>query len=99
MACECASQLAVSQVPYFDSAVPGSGDDGGLESVGAEANAANPVGMCIGILNSVLALTEGIPEFNGAVAGGGHDLAVVNRERDGDDILGVSAKAACCGTG
>lgn len=44
--------------------------------------------------DSVLAVTEGVPELDGLVAGAGDDLAVVGGERDGEDVLGVSDEPA-----
>merc|ERR1719201_1800097 len=44
--------------------------------------------------DGVLALTKGVPELDGLVAGARHDLTVVSGEGDGEDILIVSDEAA-----
>lgn len=48
--------------------------------------------------DGVLAVTEGVPELDGAVAGAGDNLAVVRREGDGKDVVGMAHKAAGGGT-
>ena len=95
---ERAAQLAVGKVPDLDSAVPGTGDNSGLEGVGGEPDAGDPtvVALAAAVVaaNGVLALTEGVPELDGLVAGSGDDLAVVDGEGDGDDVLLVADEAA-----
>lgn len=49
--------------------------------------------------DGVLAVTEGVPELDGAVAGTGDDLAVVGGEGDGQDVVGVADEAAGGDTG
>lgn len=49
--------------------------------------------------DGVLAVTEGVPELDGAVAGAGDDLTVVGREGDGEDVVGVADEAAGGGAG
>jgi hypothetical protein len=46
-----------------------------------------------------LAVTEGVPQLDGSVAGAGNDLSVVGGEGDGENIVGVSDKSAGGGTG
>jgi hypothetical protein len=46
-----------------------------------------------------LAVSEGVPELDGAVARTGDDLSVVGREGNGENIVGVSDKASGGGTG
>jgi hypothetical protein len=41
----------------------------------------------------VLALSEGVPQFDGSVTGTRHDLTVVGREGDREDIVGVANEA------
>ncbi|RUP44128.1 hypothetical protein BC936DRAFT_149901 [Jimgerdemannia flammicorona] len=45
------------------------------------------------LLNVVLAFTEGVPQLDGFVAGGGDDLAVISRKRDRENIVGVAYEA------
>jgi hypothetical protein len=77
----------------LDELVPASRDDDGVLGVGGEADARDPVGVAL-VGDGVLAVTEGVPQLDGAVAGSGDDLAVVGREGDGQNIVGVADKAA-----
>jgi hypothetical protein len=43
--------------------------------------------------DGVLAVTEGVPQLDGAVTGAGNDLTVVGGEGDGEDIVGVADEA------
>jgi hypothetical protein len=98
MTIESAAQLAVRKVPDLDGAVPGTGDNGGLKCVWGEPDAGDPPVVALAATevtsDGVLALTEGVPELNGLVAGRGDDLAVVNGEGNGEDILLVADEAA-----
>lgn len=50
--------------------------------------------MALGIrLDGVLALAKGVPELDGAVAGGGDNLAVIDGKRDAEYVLGVADEA------
>jgi hypothetical protein len=62
------------------------GDPPGVALAGAEVTA-----------DGVLALTECVPDLDGAVAGGG--VVVVNGEGDGEDVLLMADKAAGGDTG
>ena len=44
--------------------------------------------------DSVLAVSESVPELDRSVAGTGNDLAVVGGERDGENVVGVADEAA-----
>ena len=48
--------------------------------------------------DGVLAVTEGVPELDGAVARAGDDLAVVGGEGDRQNVVGVADEAAGGGT-
>ena len=78
---------------YLDELVPAGGDNDGVLGVGAEANAGNPLGVAL-VGDGVLAVTEGVPQLDGAVTGSGDDLAVVGGERDGEDVAVVADEAA-----
>lgn len=86
-------QLAVGEVPDLDHPVPSGGDDDGVGGVGGEANAGNPLGVTL-LGDGVFALSEGVPELDGLVAGGGDDLPVVSGEGHAEDITGVTNKSA-----
>jgi hypothetical protein len=43
--------------------------------------------------DGVLAVAKGVPQLDGSVAGAGHDLPVVCREGNGEDVVGVADKA------
>lgn len=80
-------------IAYLDELVPASGDNDGVLGVGAEANAGNPLGVAL-VGDGVLAVTEGVPQLDGAVTGTGDDLTVVGGERDGQNIVGVADESA-----
>lgn len=80
-------------VTYLDELVPTSRNDDGVLGVGREANARDPLGVAL-VGDGVLAVTEGVPQLDGAVARAGDDLAVVGGEGDGEDVVGVADEAA-----
>ena len=51
------------------------------------------------IRNSEFAIPESIPELDCSIAGARDDLAVICREGDGKDIVGMPDKATSCVTG
>ena len=83
---------------YLDELVPSGRDDDGVLGVGREADARDPLGVAL-VGDGVLAVTEGVPQLDGAVARAGDDLAVVGGEGDGQDVVGVADEAAGGGTG
>lgn len=80
-------------ISYLDEFIPASGNDDRVLGVGAEANAGDPFGMSL-VGDGELAVTQSVPQLDGPVAGPGHDLAVVGRERDGQNIIGVANKGS-----
>jgi len=86
-------ETAGSELPNLDELVPASGDNDGVLGVGAEANAGNPLGVAL-VGDGELAVTEGVPQLDGAVTGTGDDLTVVGGERDGQNIVGVADESA-----
>ena len=46
-----------------------------------------------------LAVSQSVPQLDGAIARSGNDLSVVGGERNGENIVGVSNKSAGGGTG
>jgi hypothetical protein len=93
VASEVVADAAVGEVPDLDELVPAAGDDDGGGLVGGEAHAGDPLGVAI-LDDGELALTEGVPELDGAVARARDDLTVVGGEGDGEDVLGVTDEAA-----
>lgn len=83
---------------YLDELVPAGGDNDGVLGVGAEADAGNPLGVAL-LGDGELAVTEGVPQLDGAIAGTGDDLAVVGGERDGENVVGVADETAGGGAG
>lgn len=83
---------------YLDNLVPASRDNDGVLGVGAEADAADPLGVTV-VGDVELALAQGVPELDGAVARARNDLAVVSREADREHIGGVADEAAGGGAG
>jgi hypothetical protein len=85
--------LAVAKAPHLHELVPSArNDDGGL-SVGAEADAADPLSVT-SLLKGVLALTENVPQLDGLVTGSRDNLAVVRGEGNGENILLVANETA-----
>ena len=82
----------------LDELVPAAGNNDGVLGVGAEADTRNPLSVAL-LRDGVLAVAEGVPELDGAVARAGDDLAVVGREGDGEDVVGVTNEAASGGAG
>lgn len=80
-------------VAYLDELVPASGDDDGVLWVGREAHAGDPLGVAL-VGDGVLAVTEGVPQLDGAVTRSGDDLAVVGGEGHGENVVGVADEAA-----
>ena len=78
---------------YLDDLVPASRDDDGVLRVRAEAHAADPLGVAL-VGDGELAVAEGVPQLDGAVAGAADDLAVVGGEGDREDVVGVAHETA-----
>lgn len=78
---------------YLDELVPRGRDNDRVLGVGAEADAGNPLGVAL-VCDGELAVTEGVPQLDGAVSGSGDDLTVVGGEGDGENIVGVADEAA-----
>lgn len=78
---------------YLDELVPTGGDDDGVLGVGREPDTGDPLGVAL-VGDGVLAVTEGVPQLDGAVAGTGDDLAVVGGEADGQDVVVVADETA-----
>jgi len=79
-------ELAVGQVPDLDGAVPAGRDDDRVGHVWREAHARHPITVSI-LGDGVLALAESVPQLDGAVTRARHDLAVVSREGNAQDVL------------
>ena len=48
--------------------------------------------------DSELAVSQGVPQLDGAIARSGDNLSVIGREGNGENIVGVSNKSAGGGT-
>lgn len=83
---------------YLDELVPAGGDNDSVLGVGGEADAGDPLGVAL-VGDGELAVTEGVPQLDGAVTGTGDDLTVVGGEGDGQDVVGVADEAAGGGAG
>lgn len=93
--CVCNKKLILT---YLDVLVPASGDDDRVLRVWREAHARDPLGVAL-VGDGVLAVTEGVPQLDGAVTRTGHDLTVVGGEGDGENVVGVADEAAGGDTG
>lgn len=89
----------VVHVPDLDDLVPASRDEGRSLDVGGETNAGDPLLVSILTGEGALALTEGVPDLDGLITRTGNDLAVIGREGNGEDILGVTREAELGSTG
>lgn len=76
------------RVPDFDCSVPRGRRENWVLSFRRKSNAADPVGVGV-VLHCVLALTDGIPNFDGLVHASGGDLSVVGGERAREDVFFV----------
>lgn len=85
-------------ISYLNKLVPSRADNNWVLRVWAEAYARDPVGVSL-LGDSELAVSKGVPELDGSVAGSGNDLSVVGGEGDGENIVGVSNKSSGGGTG
>jgi hypothetical protein len=83
---------------YLDELVPAGGDNDSVLGVGREADTRDPLRVAL-IGDGELAVTEGVPQLDGAVTGTRDDLTVVGGERDGQDVVGVADEAAGGGAG
>lgn len=77
---------------YLDNLVPSTRNNDRVCRVRREADAGDPLGVTI-FGDVVLALSEGVPQFDGSVTGTRHDLTVVGREGDREDIVGMANEA------
>jgi len=91
-------QLAVVQVPNLDQTIPTARHDQRVLGGRREADTGDPVGVVV-LGDGVLALSQGVPQTDGLIAGPGDNLTVVSGESDGVDILGVSTELTDGGTG
>ena len=91
MADKCVACLERGSVPHFSGLVPGPRDKESLRRVRREADGGDPLVVA---LEGVFALAEDVPQLDGLVARARDDLAVIGREGDAHDVLGVPDKAA-----
>lgn len=47
------------------------------------------------LLNGEFTISQGVPQFNGLVTRSRHDLSVVGRERNRENVTGMSDKSLC----
>ena len=72
--------------------VPACRDNDGVLHVGGEPHARDPVR--VGVFNGHLALADGVPKLDGAIAGARDDLTVVWREGHRESVLLVADELA-----
>jgi hypothetical protein len=82
-------ELAVVKGPDLHKLVPARRDDDRSFDGRREANARDPLGVGV-LLDGVLALTQSVPELDGAVTSSRHDLTVIRAECNRQDIFGMS---------
>jgi len=82
-------ELHVGVIPNLDSLIPGSSDaDGGLLSV-VESDARDGISMGV-LVNSVLAFSLNIPDFDLMITSTSENLSAVSRKGNRKDISGVT---------
>ena len=79
--------------PYLDVFVPTARDNDGVLVVRREPDARHPFGVTF-FLDSVLALSQGVPQLDGLVPGSGDNLTIVGGESDTQNIVVVILEAA-----
>jgi len=82
----------LTKAPDLDETIPAARDSNRSGRVGGEGNIRDPLGVAL-VLKGELALTEGVPELDKTITAARHDLTVVRRESNGEDILGVTDEA------
>jgi len=87
------SELALGELPNLDNLVPSTRNNDRVCRVRRETDTRDPFSVAI-LSNVVLALSESVPQLDGFVTRARHDLTVVGREGDREDIVGVSNEAA-----
>ena len=79
--------------PYLDVFVPTARDNDGVLVVRREPDARHPFSVTF-FLDSVLALSQGVPQLDGLVPGSGDNLTIVGGESDTQNIVVVILEAA-----
>ena len=87
------NSLELVNIFYLDVFIPSTRDDDGVRVVGREPNAGHPVGVTL-LLDGVLALSKGVPQLDGLVAGSRDNLTIVSGESHAHNILGMIFKTA-----
>mmetsp|Transcript_49996 Transcript_49996/g.108697 ORF Transcript_49996/g.108697 Transcript_49996/m.108697 type:complete len:241 (-) Transcript_49996:293-1015(-) len=87
------AELAVAQVPDLHELVPASRDDQWHLCRWREADTADPIRVH-GLCDGVLTLCQRVPQLDRLVSAARDDLAVVAREGDTIDVLGVPLEGA-----
>jgi len=91
-------ETAGRELPNLDELVPTTRNDDWVLWVWAEADAGNPLGVSL-FSDGELAVTEGVPQLDGAISGAGNSLSVVGGEGDGENVVCVANKATGGGSG
>ena len=86
-------ELEIVEAPDLHETVPAARHEDGHGRVRRERDVRDPLGVRV-FDKVVLAVAEGVPQLDAAVAAARHDLAVVRRERDGGHVLRVAHEAA-----
>jgi len=91
-------ETAAGELPDLDQLVPTRANNDWVLRVWAESDTRNPLRVTL-LSDGEFAVSKGVPEFDGTVAGSRNDLSVVCGEGNGENIVGVADKSAGGGTG
>ena len=81
-------EFAVGEIPDLDQFIPTRWNNNWVLGQWGESNTGNPFGVTL-FLDGVLANTQSVPQFDGAITGSGDNLTVVSGESDGENVLNM----------
>jgi len=85
-------EFAVGKIPDLDHSVPAGTDNDGIVVGWRESDTGNPVSVSVWLVNGILALSQSVPQLNRLVARTAHNLTVIGRESNRQNIISVALK-------
>jgi len=86
------------EFPNLDQLIPTRADNDRVLRIWAESDTRNPFRVTL-LSDGELAVSESVPELDGAVSRSRDDLSVVCRKGDGENVVAVTNESAGGGTG